>query len=162
MTKDEFNEILKEQGMLLAFYRDGTTGNGFNILDNDHNILVKCNGLGIFYSSEWAFNKHVIEAMVAYINTPIEERKPKPQLYNIIIAQQYDYEHDLYYVVWRKSEISDFVVDSSALKAELNYEDYQFTQEEIDILKSKLPDIQKHIVDLGATPVAEQDKEESK
>ena len=154
MTKDELNRILKEQGMLLAFYRDGTNGKGFNILDNDRNILVKCNGLNIFYNSEWAFNKQVIEAMVAYINTPVEERQPKPQLYNIIIAE--DVIHDVYYsTAYQKEKRSgEYSVYDSVEQHDLLHDDaFKFTIEEIEDLKSKVSDKQKQIIDIGIVKV---------
>lgn len=153
MTKDELNKILKEDGMQLAIFRDGTKFRAFNITDGENGVLAKYTGIGFIWSSENTFSQRVVKALADYANTPIEERKPKPQLYNIVIAQQYDCDHDLYYVAWRKSEINDFVVDSSTLVSELNCEDYQFTQDELDLLKKELPENQKKMVDLGVTPV---------
>ncbi|KAF5440731.1 hypothetical protein HFC69_00295 [Pediococcus sp. EKM202D] len=157
MTKDEFNGILKEEGMCLAFYRDGTKGNGFNILDNRQQILVKCNGLDIFYSSEYAFNKYVIEAMISYINSSIEERKPKPQLYNVVIGR--DLENTGFYTAWVNA--GGFRISGSVSESMLyDKSQFKFTKEEIEKYKSRLSPIEQAIVDLGIFPVGTDYKKE--
>ncbi|MBF7131584.1 hypothetical protein ITQ94_09055 [Pediococcus pentosaceus] len=152
MTKDELNGILKKEGMYLSPVSDGTFNNVFYVV-NESCVEVKFDGVDFIFSRDGGrgYGKKTVAALIDYANTPIEERKPKPQLYNIIIAQQCD--PDLYYVAWRKNEFNDFEVDSGTLEPELNCEDYQFTQDEIYLLKKELPENQKKMVDLGVTPV---------
>lgn len=152
MTKDELNEILKEDGMQLATFRDGTRFKAFNITDGENGLLAKYTGIEFFWNSEHAFSQRVVKALADYANTPIEERKPKPQLFNIIIAQEHD-DGETWYTTWRKIKNSTFETAYATTLGELNHEDYQFTQKEIDLLKKELPENQKKIVDLGVTTI---------
>lgn len=156
MTKDELNEILKEDGMYLSSSSDGTNGNVFYVRDDEHGLLIEFNGVDFIFpygTFDYGFSKEVITALSKYANTPTEERKPKPQLYNIIIAQDFDVDGDKWYTTWRKEGADRFLTDSCTTLQELNNDAYQFTQEEIDNLKSELPGVQKKIVDFGVTPV---------
>lgn len=154
MTKDELNGILKEDEMYLSPVGDGTFNDFFYVL-NEGCVVVEFNGVDFIFSRDYkqGYWKKTVEALIEYANTPIEERKPKPQLYNIIIAQDFDVDGDKWYTTWRKEGADRFLTDSCTTLQELNNDAYQFTQEEIDNLKSELPGVQKKIVDFGVTPV---------
>lgn len=152
MTKDELNEILKDNGMQLAKFRDGTGFKAFNVTDGENGLLAKYTGIGFVWNSDCTFSQHVVKALAEYANTTIEERQPKPQLYNIIIAKE-DCDGEQCYTTWRKSEVRGFMTNDSTGQEELDSEEYQFTQDEIDSLKSGLPENQREIVDLGVIKV---------
>lgn len=154
MTKDELNGILKEDEMYLSPVGDGTFNDFFYVL-NEGCIVVEFDGVDFIFSRDdgQGYGKKTVAALIDYANTPIEERKPKPQLYNIIIAQDFDVDGDKWYTTWRKEGADRFLTDSCTTLQELNNDAYQFTQEEIDNLKSELPGVQKKIVDFGVTPV---------
>lgn len=153
MTKDELNEILKEDGMYLSPVYNGTFDNVFYVV-NESCVEVKFDGVDFIFSRDGGqgYGKKIVAALIDYANTPIEERKPKPQLYNIIIAQE-DCDGEQCYTTWRKSEVRGFMTNDSTGQEELDSEEYQFTQDEIDSLKSGLPENQREIVDLGVTKV---------
>lgn len=156
MTRDELNEILKENGMQLASFRDGTGFKAFNVTDGENRLLAKYTGIGFIWSSDYTFNQHVVKALVDYANTPIEEHKPKPQLYNIIIAE--DVAHDVSYsTAWQKeNRLGEYSVADDAEQHDLLHNnDFKFTVEEIEDLKSKVSEKQKQIIDIGMVKVEE-------
>ena len=141
--------------MYLAPLCDGTKGNRFYVGDEEHGLLIEFNGVDFIFCYEtfvYGFSKEVVTALSKYANTPVKEREPESQLYNIIIAQEHD-DGKTWYTTWRKIKNSTFETAYATTLGELNHEDYQFTQKEIDLLKKELPENQKKIVDLGVTPV---------
>lgn len=156
MTKDELNEILKDNGMQLAKFRDGTGFKAFNVTDGENGLLAKYTGIGFVWNSDCIFSQRVVKALAEYANTTIEERQPKPQLYNIIIAQ--DTAHDgSYLTVWQKeSESGEYFVNSFIKQHDLLHDnDFKFTVEEVEDLKSKVSEKQKQIIDIGMVKVEE-------
>lgn len=156
MTKDELNEILKENGMQLATFRDGTGFKAFNITDGENGLLAKYTGIGFVWSSDYTFNQRVVKALVDYANTPIEERKPKPQLYNIIIAEDVVADRS-FFTAWQKeNRLGDYSANGYVEQHELLHDDeFKFTDEEIEDLKSKVSEKQKQIIDIGMVKVEE-------
>lgn len=159
MTKDELNGILNKDGMCLSSSNDGTNGNVFFVRDEEHGLLIEFNGVdfifpyGIF---DYGFSKEVITALSKYANTPIEERKPKPQLYNIIIAE--DTARDGFYLTaWQKENaLGEYFVNSCVKQHDLLHnDDLKFTVEEIEDLKSKVSGKQKQIIDIGTVKIEE-------
>ncbi|MGK4094402.1 hypothetical protein AB0X79_07775 [Pediococcus pentosaceus] len=153
MTKDELNKVLKKDGMYLSPVSDGTFNDIFYVV-NESCIVAEFNGVDFIFSRDdgQGYGKKTVAALIEYANTPIEERKPKPQLFNIIIAQEHD-DGETWYTTWRKIKNSTFETAYATTLGELNHEDYQFTQKEIDLLKKELPENQKKIVDLGVTTI---------
>ncbi|MBF7122782.1 hypothetical protein [Pediococcus pentosaceus] len=154
MTKDELNEILKEDGMQLATFRDGTRFKAFNITDGENGLLAKYTGIEFIWNSEHAFSQRVVKALADYANTPTEERKPKPQLYNIIIAKDI-HNRSPYLTAWRKvNKLGEyFVTDATEQHDLLHDNDFKFTIEEIEDLKSKVSEKQKQIIDIGTVKI---------
>lgn len=155
MTKDELNEILKEEGMCLSSVCDGTYNDFFYVLNEDC-IVVEFDGVDFIFSRDYSrgYGEKIIAALLEYVNTPIEERKPKPQLYNIVIAK--DIQHGSpYLTAWRKvNKLGQyFVTDATEQHDLLHDNDFKFTVEEIEDLKSKVSEKQKQIIDIGVEKV---------
>ena len=156
MTKDELNEILKKDGMQLVAFRDGTGFKAFNVTDRENGLLAKYTGIGFVWNSDYTFSQHVVKALADYANTPVKERKPKQQLYNIIIAQDV-YHEGFYLTAWQKeNELGKYSVNSCIIQNDLLHDDdLKFTIEEVEDLKSKVSDKQKQIIDIGMVKVEE-------
>lgn len=157
MTKDELNEILKEDGMYLSPVYNGTFDNVFYVV-NESCIEVKFDGVDFIFSRDdgRGYGKKTVAALIDYANTPIEERKPKPQLYNIIIAE--DTVRDGFYLTaWQKENaLGEYFVNSCVKQHDLLHnDDYNFTVEEIEDLKSKVSEKQKQIIDIGTVKIEE-------
>ncbi|MDB1562940.1 hypothetical protein PGA94_09155 [Pediococcus pentosaceus] len=155
MTKDELNGILKEDGMYLSPVGNGTFNDFFYVL-NESCAVVEFNGVDFIFSRDdgQGYGKKIVAALIEYANTPIEERKPKPQLYNIIIAK--DIQHGSpYLTAWRKvNKLGQyFVTDATEQHDLLHDNDFKFTVEEIEDLKSKVSEKQKQIIDIGVEKV---------
>ncbi|MEE6711011.1 hypothetical protein PS410_02250 [Pediococcus acidilactici] len=155
MTKDELNEILKEDGTYLSTACDGTFSKEFYIF-NRGGAVFGFNGVDFIFSRDdgQEYGKKIVEALVEYANTSIEERKPKPQLYNIIIAE--DTSHiSPYSTAWRKvNKLGEyFVTDAAEQRDLLHNNDFKFTVEEVEDLKSKVSEKQKQIIDIGMVKV---------
>lgn len=157
MTKDELNEVLKEDGMYLSPLCDGRFSNDFYVI-NDSRVVVDFDGVDFIFSRYYRqkYGKKIVAALINYVNTPIEERKPKPQLYNIIIAE--DVTHDVYYstAYQKEKRLGEYSVYDSAEQYDLLHDDnFKFTVEEIEDLKSKVSEKQKQIIDIGTAKVEE-------
>lgn len=154
MTKDELNKVLKKDGMYLSPVGDGTFNDFFYVL-NEGCIVVEFDGVDFIFSRDYSrgYGEKILAALIDYANTPIEERKPKPQLYNIIIAQDNNSTLETCYTAWKNYAGCEFETSDAVEWNDLKAEEYQFTQKEIDLLKKELPDNQKKIVDLGVTPI---------
>lgn len=155
MIKDEFNEILKEDGMYLSSACDGTFNNYFYVLNEDC-IVAQFNGVDFIFSRDGGqrYGKKIVEALINYANTPIEERKPKPQLYNIIIAEDVVTDGS-FFTAWQKeNRLGDYSANGYVEQHELLHDDeFKFTDEEIEDLKSKVSEKQKQIIDIGTVKV---------
>lgn len=152
MTKDELNEILKEDGMYLSPVYNGTFDNVFYVV-NESCVEVKFDGVDFIFSRDGGrgYGKKIVAALIEYANTPIEERKPKPQLYNIIIA--HDTDSDGAVAAWSKVRGEFCVFDSATDDGLMLDKSYQFTEDEIHKLKQRLSEKEAAIVDLGVTRV---------
>lgn len=152
MTKDELNGILKKEDMYLSPVGDGTFNNVFYVLSKSC-VVVEFNGVDFIFSHDYGHGywKKIVEALVEYANTPIEERKPKPQLYNIIIA--HDTDDDDTITAWSKDGEKFSVFDSATDDGLMVDEHYHFTEDEIHKLKQQLSEKEAAIVDLGITRV---------
>lgn len=155
MTKDELNVILKKADMYLSPVGDGTFNNVFYVL-NKSCVVVEFNGVDFIFSPDYGHGywKEIVEALVEYANTPVEERKPKPQLYNIIIAKDI-HNRSPYLTAWRKvNKLGEyFVTDATEQHDLLHDNDFKFTIEEIEDLKSKVSEKQKQIIDIGTVKI---------
>lgn len=152
MTKDELNGILKEDGMYLSPVGNGTFNDFFYVL-NESCAVVEFNGVDFIFSRDdgQGYGKKIVAALIEYANTPIEERKPKPQLYNIIIA--HDTDSDSSVTAWSKVRGEFYVFDSATDDGLMVDKSYQFTEDEIHKLKQQLSEKEAAIVDLGTTRV---------
>lgn len=152
MTRDELNEILKEDGMCLSSVCDGTYNNVFYVLNEDCTV-VEFDGVDFIFSRDYSqgYGEKIVAALLEYVNTPIEERKPKPQLYNIIIA--HDTDSDGAVTAWSKVRGEFCVFDSATDDGLMVDKNYQFTEDEIHKLKQRLSEKEAAIVDLGVTRV---------
>lgn len=157
MTKDELNVILKKEDMYLSPVADGTFNNVFYVFNNNC-VVVEFNGVDFIFSHDYGHGywKKIVEALVEYANTPIEERKPKPQLYNVVIGRDLE---NVIYTAWVKNgdlEISNYV------REPMLYGDprFKFTKDDIEKYKSRLSSIEQSIVDLGTFPVGTDYKKE--
>lgn len=151
MTKDELNGILKENGMYLSPLCDGTSSNVFYVVNERSCAVVGFDGVDFIFSSDddYEYGKKIVTALVEYVNTPIEERKPKPQLYNVVIGRDLE---NVIYTAWVKNgglEISN-CVSEQMLYGESRF---KFTKEDIEKYKSRLSPLEQSIVDLGTFPV---------
>lgn len=158
MTKDELNEVLKEDEMYLSPLCDGTSSNVFYVV-NESCAVVGFDGVDFIFSSDddYEYGKKIVTALVEYVNTPIEERKPKPQLYNVVIGK--DLENTGFYTTWVKA--GGFEISGSVSEQMLYGESrFQFTKEDIEKYKSRLSSIEQSIVDLGTFPVGTDYKKE--
>lgn len=157
MTKDELNVILKKEGMYLSPVADGTFNNIFYVL-NKSCVVVEFNGVDFIFSPDHGHGywKEIVEALVEYVNTPVEERKPKPQLYNIIIAEDAVSDRP-FLTVWGKDDsLGEYSVNICVEHYELLHnDDFKFTVEEIEDLKSKVSEKQKQIIDIGMVKIEE-------
>ncbi|MEE6729820.1 hypothetical protein PS421_09055 [Pediococcus pentosaceus] len=157
MTKDELDMILKKDGMYLSSAYDGTFSNGFFVV-NDGCVVIEFNGVDFIFSRDYKhrYGKKIVAALIEYVNTPVEERKPKPQLYNIIIAKGTDRD-GFYLTAWQKESGSrEYYVNSCIVQYDLLHDnDFKFTVEEIEDLKSKVSEKQKQIIDIGMVKVEE-------
>lgn len=154
MTKDELNEVLKEDELYLAPEGDGTFNDDFYVVNEDC-VAVEFDGLDFIFARDFSeyrlgFRKEIVTALVEYVHTPIEERKPKPQLYNVVIGR--DLENTGFYTAWVKTESLQIIgsVSEQMLYGESRF---KFTKEDIEIHKSRLSPIEQSIVDLGTFPV---------
>ncbi|WP_459471307.1 hypothetical protein [Pediococcus pentosaceus] len=153
MTKDELNEILKKQNLKLSRFNSGLGDTDITIMHgNGTNVLTITDEDNEFF--ERNMSKETLAAIVDYANTPIEERKPKPQLYNIIIAKDI-HNRSPYLTSWRKvNKLGEyFVTDATEQHDLLHDNDFKFTIEEIEDLKSKVSEKQKQIIDIGTVKV---------
>lgn len=157
MTKDELNGILKEDGMYLSYACSGTFNNNFYVL-NEGCIVVEFNGVDFIFSRDdgQGYGKKTIAALIEYANTPIKERKPKPQLYHIIIAEDVVAGRPVF-TAWKKEgRLGEYSVNSYVEQYDLLYDDdLKFTVEEIEFLKSKVDEKQKQIIDIGTVKIEE-------
>ena len=157
MTKDELNEVLKEKGMYLSPVCDGTSSNGFFVI-YESRVVVDFDGVSFIFSRDYraGYRKKIVAALLEYANTPVEERKPKPQLYNIIIAHD-TVRNGFYLTAWQKdNESGEYFVNSCIKQHDLSHDDdLKFTVEEIEDLKSKVSEKQKQIIDIGIVKVGE-------
>ncbi|WEA58302.1 hypothetical protein [Pediococcus pentosaceus] len=158
MTRDELNEILKEDNLELDEIFDGIDEDFFivrAVLKYDSRAIVysefKFASQGNFY-----FSIKALQALSDYANTPIEERKPKPQLYNIIIAEDVVTDGS-FFTAWQKENgLGEYSVNSCAEQHDLLHDDdFKFTVEEIEDLKSKVSEKQKQIIDIGIVEIEE-------
>lgn len=157
MTKDELNEILKEDGMYLSPVYNGTFDNVFYVV-NESCVEVKFDGVDFIFSRDdgRGYGKKIVAALIEYANTPIEERKPKPQLYNIIIAEDVVTDGS-FFTAWQKeNRLGDYSANGYVERYELLHDDeFKFTDEEIEDLKSKVSEKQKQIIDIGTVKIEE-------
>lgn len=157
MTRDELNEILKKADMYLSPVGDGTFNNVFYVL-NKSCVVVEFNGVDFIFSPDYGHGywKEIVEALVEYANTPVEERKPKPQLYNVIIAED-TIRDGFYLTAWQKDNgLGEYFVNSCVEQHDLLHDDdLKFTVEEIEDLKSKVNGKQKQIIDIGTVKIEE-------
>lgn len=157
MTKDELNGILKKDGMYLSPVGDGTFNNDFYVLIEGCTV-VKFDGVdfGFFRDDGQGYGKKIVAALIEYANTPIEERKPKPQLYNVIIAED-TIRDGFYLTAWQKDNgLGEYFVNSCVEQHDLLHDDdLKFTVEEIEDLKSKVNGKQKQIIDIGTVKIEE-------
>ncbi|MEE6669633.1 hypothetical protein [Pediococcus acidilactici] len=157
MTKDELNEVLKKDGMYLSSVYDGTFNDVFYVLNEDC-VVVEFDGVDFIFSRDYiqGYGKKIVAALIEYVNTPIEERKPKPQLYNIIIAED-TLRISPYLTAWRKvNKLGEhFVTDVARQQDLLHNNNFKFTDEEIEDLKSKVNEKQKQIIDIGTVKIEE-------
>ncbi|MGK4094401.1 hypothetical protein AB0X79_07770 [Pediococcus pentosaceus] len=148
MTKDELNEVLKKQNLKLSRFNRGLLDTSIAIIhENGTNVLTITDEDNEFF--ERNMSKETLTAIAEYANTPVEERTPEPQLYNVVIGR--DLENDIY-TAWMKNgdlEISNYVRESM-LYGEPRF---KFTKEDIEKYKSRLSPIEQSIVDLGTFPV---------
>ena len=155
MTKDELNVILKDNEMCLHPVGNGTSNKDFYVLCGD-SIVAEFNGENFIFSRDdgQGFGKKIVTALIEYANTPVEERKPKPQLYNIIIAEDV-VNNESYITAWQKEKkLGDYSTNSYVDQDDLLYDnDFKFTAEEIEDLKSKVSEKQKQIIDIGMKKV---------
>lgn len=157
MTRDELNEILKKADMYLSPVGDGTFNNVFYVL-NKSCVVVEFNGVDFIFSPDYGHGywKEIVEALVEYANTPVEERKPKPQLYNIVIGED-TARSSTYLTAWRKvNKLGEYSVTDTAEQHDLLYDnDFKFTVEDIEDLKNKVSEKQKQIIDIGTVKIEE-------
>lgn len=148
MTKDELNEVLKKQNLKLSRFNTGLLDTSIAIIhENGTNVLTITDEDNEFF--ERNMSKETLTAIAEYANTPVEERTPEPQLYNVVIGR--DLENDIY-TAWMKNgdlEISNYVREPM-LYGEPRF---KFTKEDIEKYKSRLSPIEQSIVDLGTFPV---------
>ena len=160
MTKDELNEVLKEDEMYLSSVGDGTVNNEFYVVNEDC-VAVEFDGLDFIFARDFSdyrlgFRKEIVAALLEYANTPVEERKPKPQLYNIIIGEDAVSDRP-FFTAWGKDDsLGEYSVNGAVEQYELLHNDYfKFTAEEVEDLKSKVSEKQKQIIDIGMVKVEE-------
>lgn len=157
MTKDELNGILKKDGMYLSSVYDGTFNDVFYVLNEDC-VVVEFDGVDFIFSRDYrqGYGKKIVAALIEYVNTPIEERKPKPQLYNIIIAKDVVVGEPVFTVWQKEKRLGDYSVNSYVEQYDLLHDNnFKFTVEEVEDLKSKVSKKQKQIIDIGTVKVEE-------
>lgn len=153
MTKDELNEILKEDSLELDKQFNGIGKAGFIVRTtySPNKQAINFNGVDFYVQNRSCFSPWILKALADYANTPIEERKPKPQLYNIVIAHDTDTDNAV--TAWSKDG-GEFSVFDSVTDNELMVDkNYQFTEDDIHKLKQQLSEKEAAIVDLGITRV---------
>ena len=157
MTKDELNKVLKKDGMYLSPVSDGTFNDIFYVV-NESCVVIEFNGVDFIFSRDdgQGYGEKTVAALIEYVNTPIEERKPKPQLYNIIIAEDVVTDGS-FFTAWQKeNRLGDYSVNGYVEQHELLHDDeLKFTDEEIEDLKSKVSEKQKQIIDIGTVKIEE-------
>ena len=160
MTKDELNEILKKQNLRLSSFDDGLGDTDITIMQGNGDYVLTVTDEDSGFSNR-EMSKETLTAIVEYADTPIAERKPEPQLYNIIIAQDAVTDRP-FFTVWGKDDsLGEYSVINSAEQYELLHNDYfKFTVEEIKDLKSKVSEKQKQIINIGTFPVGTDYKKE--
>jgi hypothetical protein len=155
MTKDELNGILKKDGMYLSPVYNGTFDNVFYVV-NESCAVVEFNGVDFIFSRDdgQGYGKKIVAALIEYANTPIEERKPKPQLYNVIIAED-TIRDGFHLTAWQKENgLGEYFVNSCVEQHDLLHnDDLKFTVEEIEDLKGKVNGKQKQIIDIGTVKI---------
>lgn len=154
MTKDELNEVLKKQNLKLSRFNSGLGGAPISIMhENGTNVLTITDEDNEFF--ERNMSKETLTAIAEYVNTPIEDRKPKPQLYNIIIAKDVVVGESIF-TAWQKDHgLGKYYVNSCNQHDLLHDNDLKFTVEEIEDLKSKVSEKQKQIIDIGTVKIEE-------
>ena len=148
MTKDELNEILKKQNLKLSRFNNGLGDTPISIMhENGINVLTITNEDNEFF--ERNMSKETLTAIAEYANTPVKERIPKPQLYNVVIGRDLE---DGIYTAWVRNEDLEISndVDESMLYSDSRF---KFTKDEIEKYKSRLSTIEQSIVYLGTFPV---------
>lgn len=155
MTKDELNEILKKQNLKLSRFNSGLGDTDITIMHgNGTNVLTITDEDNEFF--ERNMSKETLTAIVEYANTPVEERMPEPQLYNVVIGRDLE---NVIYTAWVKNEGLEI---SNCVGEPMLYGEsrYKFTKEDIEKYKSRLSPIEQSIVDLGTFPVGTDYKKE--
>lgn len=161
MTKDELNEVLKEDDLELDKQFNGIGKAEFIVrtIYSPNKQAINFNGVDFYVQDRSCFSPWTLKALADYAYTPIEERKPKPQLYNIIIAEDVA-TIQVFFTAWKKEDRLGAYSTSSCLKHALSHDDdFKFTVEEIEDLKSKVSEKQKQIIDIGMVKVEEVVKE---
>lgn len=156
MTKDELNEVLKEDDLELDKQFNGIGKAEFIVrtIYSPNKQAINFNGVDFYVQDRSCFSPWTLKALADYAYTPIEERKPKPQLYNIIIAEDI-HNRSPYLTAWRKvNKLGEyFVTDATEQHDLLHDNDFKFTIEEIEDLKSKVSEKQKQIIDIGTVKI---------
>ena len=154
MTKDELNEVLKKQNLKLVRFNSGLGGTDITIMhENGINVLTITDEDNKFF--ERNMSKETLTAIADYANTPVEERTPEPQLYNIIIAKDVVVGEPVF-TAWQKEHgLGEYYVNSCNRHDLLHDNDFKFTVEEVEDLKSKVSEKQKQIIDIGMVEVEE-------
>lgn len=81
----------------------------------------------------------------------------KGEEYNIVIGSNLDGYTFTAYAHYERNGAKAYYVNNGVTEYDLKSEKYKFTQDEIDDLKSKLPENMAKIVDLGKTEVKDND-----
>ena len=103
MTKDELNEVLKEDDLELDKQFNGIGKAEFIVrtIYSPNKQAINFNGVDFYVQDRSCFSPWTLKALADYANTPVEERQPKPQLYNIIIAKDVVIGESVF-TVWQK------------------------------------------------------------
>lgn len=155
MTKDELNEVLKEDDLELDKQFNGIGKAEFIVrtIYSPNKQAINFNGVDFYVQDRSCFSPWTLKALADYAYTPIEERKPKPQLYNVVIAEDVVVGEHVF-TAWQKEHgLGEYYVSSCLKHALLHDDDLKFTVEEIEDLKSKVSEKQKQIIDIGTVKV---------
>lgn len=111
---------------------------------------ISINGYTLFdFSDTTLFEQH---KTINFLKQGADEWYKKP-LYNIVIGSNLDGYTFTAYAHYERNGAKAYYVNNGVTEYDLKSEKYKFTQDEIDDLKSKLPENMKRIVDLGKTEV---------